>query len=82
MSYYPQFKYLHPERIQKLNKKPINSNGQFVAYWVQASQRTTYNHALEYAIIKANELKVPLIAFFGLTANFPNANQRPYNFML
>lgn len=75
-------KFLHPERIQRLNTRPVKEEGLYVAYWVQASQRTVCNHALEYSIIRANELRVPLIAFFGLTANYPNANQRPYHFML
>jgi deoxyribodipyrimidine photo-lyase len=75
-------KFLHPERIQALNTKPLRPDGLYVAYWVQASQRTIYNHALEYSILRANELKLPLVAFFGLTANYPNANQRPYHFML
>lgn len=39
-----------PERIKILNKCPINPAGQYVAYWVQNSQRSVYNHALEYAI--------------------------------
>ena len=75
-------KFLHQERIRALNTKRINSDGLYVALWVQASQRCIYNHALEYSIHRANELKVPLVAFFGLTANYPNANQRPYHFML
>jgi len=49
---------------------------------MQASQRTEYNHALEFAIDKANELKQPLLVFFGLTDNFPEANLRHYYFML
>jgi deoxyribodipyrimidine photo-lyase len=49
---------------------------------MQASQREEYNHALEYAIDQANELGLPLIAYFGLTDNFPEANLRHYTFML
>ncbi len=49
---------------------------------MQASQRTEFNHALEYAILKANELSQPLIVFFGLTDHFPEANERHYAFML
>ncbi len=49
---------------------------------MQASQRTEYNHALEYAISKANDLRQPLIVFFGLTDQFPEANERHYYFML
>jgi deoxyribodipyrimidine photo-lyase len=49
---------------------------------MQAAQRAEYNHALEYAIDKANELNVPVVAAFGLTADFPEANARHYQFML
>ena len=56
--------------------------GAYVLYWMQASQRTEYNHALEYAILKANELRQPVIVFFGITDHFPEANERHYAFML
>ena len=49
---------------------------------MQASQRTEYNHALEYAIIRANEIRKPVIVFFGITDIFPEANERHYTFML
>lgn len=51
-------------------------------YWMQASQRIEYNHALEYAIQQANELNKPLVVFFGITDRFPEANERHYHFML
>jgi deoxyribodipyrimidine photo-lyase len=69
------------ERIKALNEKAVQK-GTYVLYWMQASQRATYNHALEYAILKANELRQPLIVFFGITDRFPEANERHYAFML
>jgi deoxyribodipyrimidine photo-lyase len=72
---------IHPERIKKLNDRPIQK-GQFVLYWMQASQRAEYNHALEYAIRQANEQKLPLATLFVLTDEFPEANLRHYVFML
>ena len=68
-------------RIQPLNNKPLTS-GEYVIYWMQASQRTEYNHALEFAVGQANERKLPLIVYFGLTEAFPEANERHYCFML
>jgi len=68
-------------RIKVLNDTE-RPDRDFVMYWMQASQRTEFNHALEYAIERANELKKPLIVFFGLTASFPEANLRHYQFML
>jgi deoxyribodipyrimidine photo-lyase len=49
---------------------------------MQSSQRAEYNFALTYAIIKANRLNKPLVAFFGVTPSFPEANLRHYHFML
>ena len=49
---------------------------------MQASARAEYNHALEYAIRKSNELKKTLIVIFVLTHDFPGANARHYHFML
>lgn len=72
---------IHAERITRLNTHPIR-NGRFVLYWMQASQRTRYNHALEHAISKANELKLPVVVCFGLMDDYPEANERHYAFML
>jgi deoxyribodipyrimidine photo-lyase len=69
------------ERVKALNTRSI-AKRQFVLYWMQASQRVAYNHALEYAIRRANELLQPLIVFFGITDHFPGANERHYWFML
>ncbi|WP_027107826.1 deoxyribodipyrimidine photo-lyase [Lacticigenium naphthae] len=68
-------------RIQVLNENELQDN-RYVVYWMQSSQRTEYNHALEYAIVEANKLSKPLLVCFGLTAEFPEANTRHYTFML
>jgi deoxyribodipyrimidine photo-lyase len=72
---------IHPERIRKLNDRPLQK-GRFVLYWMQASQRVEYNHALEYAVREANEEKLPVVVLFVLTDRFPEANLRHYTFML
>ena len=72
---------IQKERIQALNVKETK-RGRYVLYWMQASQRTEYNHALEYAVLKANELHQPLVVFFGITDHFPEGSQRHYTFML
>ena len=68
-------------RIENLNYKR-NVVRPYVVYWMQSAQRVEYNHALEYAIQKANILKKPLVVFFGVTDSFPEANERHYRFML
>jgi deoxyribodipyrimidine photo-lyase len=72
---------IQPERIKILNDKSPR-DAKYVLYWMQAAQRAEYNHALEYAIRRANELKKPVLASFGITESWPEANQRHYYFML
>ncbi len=72
---------IQKERVQLLNQKQIQ-NRQYVLYWMQASQWAEYNHALEAAILKANEFNKPLVVVFGITDDFPEANERHYRFML
>jgi deoxyribodipyrimidine photo-lyase len=70
-----------PERIAPLNDRSERRGGR-VVYWMQAAQRPDWNHALEYAVRRANESGKPLFAWFGLTERFPEANLRHYAFML
>ncbi len=69
------------KRLTELNDHPVQE-GRYVLYWMQRSQRVSYNHALEYAIENANDLNVPVLVGFGLTAAYPDANERHYHFML
>jgi deoxyribodipyrimidine photo-lyase len=68
-------------RIQSLNANRLQ-DGEFVLYWMQQSQRAQDNHALEYAAALANHCGLPLLAVFGLTFAYPEANRRHYTFML
>ncbi|UCB59020.1 MAG: deoxyribodipyrimidine photo-lyase [Thermoplasmatales archaeon] len=74
-------KMIQNERIKYLNDKKIR-NEKYIYYWMQQSQRTEYNHALEFAINQSNKYKKPLIVYFGLTDSYPDANIRHYKFML
>ncbi len=69
------------ERIKALNEERIK-NRKYVLYWMQASQRVEFNHALEYAISKANELSKPLVVYFAIVEDYPQAYERHYHFML
>ncbi len=69
------------QRIRITNQQAINQ-GDYVLYWMQTAQRVSYNHALEYAKDEANRLKKPLLVYFGLMDNYPEANARHYHFML
>jgi deoxyribodipyrimidine photo-lyase len=72
---------IQKERIKILNDRD-ERKGKYILYWMQASQRTECNHALEYAILKANELRQPVVVFFGITDHFPEGNERHYAFLL
>jgi len=72
---------IHKQRIRNLNDRSIG-NGRYVLYWMQASQRVEYNHALEYAIRQASRMALPVVVLFVLTEHFPEANFRHYVFML
>lgn len=72
---------IHKERVKFLNDKTVVDNP-YVVYWMQSSQRSEWNHALEYAIEQANSCKKPLLVYFAVTDAFPEANERHYAFML
>jgi deoxyribodipyrimidine photo-lyase len=75
------FQTIQKTRIQLLNDADL-AKGKYVLYWMQQSQRAEYNHALEYAIHKANRLGQGVLVAFGLTDDYPEANLRHYTFML
>lgn len=72
---------IQQDRIVHLNRH-ITVRGDFILYWMQASQRARYNHALEYAIQCANELRLPIAVLFCLIDDYPEANERHFVFML
>lgn len=72
---------IHDNRITLLNEKDVK-NGDYVLYWMQNSQRAEFNHSLEFAVQKANELGKRLLVAFALTAQYPESNLRHHRFML
>jgi len=72
---------IQTERISYLNEKK-EQKGKYIIYWMQASQRTHYNQALEMAIRIANQRSLPVMVYFELIDHFPEANLRHYYFML
>ncbi len=52
-----------------------------VVYWMQHAQRALDNPALETALAVANALDLPLLVYFSIIANYPNANGRHYQFL-
>lgn len=69
------------ERIAILNNRR-HTKGDYVLYWMQQSQRAHWNHALEFAVSRANKMHLPVVVLFAITDQFPEANLRHYTFML
>jgi deoxyribodipyrimidine photo-lyase len=70
------------ERVIALNDKPVNQRARYVLYWMQMFKRVDDNHALIWAIRKANEMKLPLIVYEGLKYYYPWASDRLHTFIL
>lgn len=65
-----------------LNEHHRKNKKKYIIYWMQQSQRIHFNHALNEAIKYANKKELPIMIFFGLIPNYPEANERHYAFML
>lgn len=70
------------ERVVLLNDGETNKNARYVMYWMQMYKRASHNHALTFAIRKANELKLPLVVYEGLKFYYPWASDRLHTFIL
>ena len=55
--------------------------GRCVVYWMQRSQRSVDNPALEVAVKAANLLGKPCVVFFAPVPFYPHANLRHYRFL-
>ena len=67
-----------PERLRRLNFKRVDPRGRYVLLWVQSAQRAMHNDALEYAVQRANEHDVPLVAVFGSPPASPPPTRRTW----
>lgn len=70
------------QRVRVLNGKPFRTNGDYVLYWVQMNRRGESNHALAFAAQLADDRRVPLLVYEGLTCSYPYANDRMHTFVL
>src|SRR6185437_16156326 len=79
-----------PEELARLAADPRvlvrrsgspRKGGCSVVYWMQRAQRIADNHALDIAIQAANHLGLPVVIFFSVIPNYPNANLRHYHFL-
>ena len=70
------------ERARLLNAAPVRSAGDYVLYWSQMNRRADSNQALDFAIALANQLRLPVLYYEGLTYDYPYANDRLHTFVL
>src|SRR5262245_20938732 len=73
---------LNQARLHRLNDSPMAHRADFVLYWMQAQRRLSHNHALDYALKCANELRKPLVIYEGLRLDYPWASARHHQFIL
>ncbi len=69
-------------RVRVLRAGEPDPRGRCVVYWMQRAQRALDNPALDHAIALGNALKLPVLAVFGLTADYPGAHRRHYRFLV
>ncbi|MCT4633449.1 MAG: deoxyribodipyrimidine photo-lyase [Firmicutes bacterium] len=68
------------ERI--VHEFSVEKKGKYILYWMQQSQRTIKNDALNLAIERGNALGLPVLVVFISLPDFPGANERHFSFML
>ena len=69
-------------RVREMNSRGVRAGGRYVLYWMIASRRTRWNHALERAVAWARELGKPLLVFEPLRAGHRWANARSHAFVI
>lgn len=52
-----------------------------VVYWMQRAMRIVDNPALDVAVEAGNLLGLPVVVYFSVIPNYPNANLRHYHFL-
>jgi deoxyribodipyrimidine photo-lyase len=68
-------------RVLIRRKGAPRHDGKCVVYWMQRALRIVDNAALDVAIETANILGLPVVIFFSVIPNYPNANLRHYYFL-
>src|ERR1035441_10257162 len=79
-----------PEEIARITSQPRvyvrrggapRKGGRCVVYWMQRAMRILDNPALDVAIEAGNLLGLPVVVYFQVIPNYPNANLRHYHFL-
>ena len=70
------------ERTRLIGREGVNSDGEFVLYWMRTAIRSDENPALNAAVHFANRLGSPLLIYQGLSERYPFASDRHHTFIL
>src|SRR5271165_6039748 len=68
-------------RVQIRRQGALRKEPRCVVYWMQRAMRIIDNPALDLAIEAANLLALPVVVYFQVIPNYPNANLRHYHFL-
>ena len=70
------------ERARWLSGNSLHDSGQLVLYWMSTAARVDENPALDFAIITANQLQLPVLVYHPLSQRYPYASDRHHTFIL
>jgi deoxyribodipyrimidine photo-lyase len=74
---------MHPLRVHVVGKRgEPHPAGRYVLYWTQTCRRPEHNHALNYAVERANDLVLPVVVYEGLRHDYPWASDRIHAFLI
>jgi len=68
-------------RVQIRRGGPPRKGSRCVVYWMQRAMRIVHNPALDVTIEAGNLLGLPVVVYFSVIPNYPNANLRHYHFL-
>jgi deoxyribodipyrimidine photo-lyase len=77
----PLRKIAENARVRVRRGGSLAPDARCVVYWMQRAERALDNPALDVAVAVANELNLPVVAYFSAISNFPHANWRHYAFL-
>lgn len=69
-------------RIVVHSELDVNTEGEFVLYWMTSARRTTFNFSLDRAIAWAAKLKKPLVVLEPLRSDYEWASDRFHRFVI
>ena len=69
-------------RVNPINERPIQSDGQYVIYWMVSHRRVRWNYSLQHAISIAQAHQKPLIILEALRVGYRWASLRTHQFII